>query len=229
MRKETNARCSHCTVPAREKSCLNPKGKGAKGCPTLNKRDLLEESRKEYGKKEVGAFARQASIQEGECYANRDQKPYLLHPTKSRIQETCEFAHRMGYTRLGLAYCIGLAREAVLVVQILEAQGFDVVSVMCKVGSIPKEEIGIQETEKIFIGHYESMCNPILQAKIMNDAMTHFNIALGLCVGHDSLFFQYADAPTTVLAVKDRVSGHNPLGPIYTSASYYARLMKKGF
>jgi uncharacterized metal-binding protein len=195
----------------------------------LNKRTLAEESREEYHKKEIVEFSRQASIQEGECYANRDQKLFRLHPTKSRIQEICEFAHKMGYTRLGLAYCLGLATEAALVVQILEAQGFDVVSVICKVGSIPKEEIGIRETEKIHIGHYEAMCNPILQARIMNDAATHFNIALGLCVGHDSLFFRYTDAPTTVLAVKDRVSGHNPLGPIYTSASYYARLKKKGF
>ncbi|MBW2675382.1 MAG: DUF1847 domain-containing protein, partial [Deltaproteobacteria bacterium] len=182
-----------------------------------------------YRKKEIGEFARQASIQEGECYAHRDQQPYILHPTKPRIQEICEFAHKMGYTCLGLAYCVGLAREAALVARILEAQGFDVVSVICKVGSIPKEEIGIRESEKIRIGHYESMCNPILQARIMNDAMTHFNIVLGLCVGHDSLFFRYADAPTTVLAVKDRVSGHNPLAPIYTSASYYARVMRKGF
>ncbi len=229
MKQEPHARCADCTIRAREKSCLNPTGKGIKGCPTLNKGGLIEEIRREYGKREIGELARQASIQEGECYADRDRKPFRLHPTKPRIQEICEFAHKMGYTRLGLAYCDGLAREAALVVQILEAQGFNVVSVICKVGSIPKEEIGIQESEKIRIGHYEPMCNPILQARILNDAMTQFNIALGLCVGHDSLFFRYADAPTTVLAVKDRVSGHNPLAPIYTSTSYYARLMRQGF
>jgi len=229
MRKEPHARCADCTIRVREKSCLNPKGKGIKGCPTLNKEALVEESRQEYNKKEVGEFARQASIQEGECYAGRDRKPFRLHPTKPRIQEICEFAHKMGYTRLGLAYCDGLAKEATLVVQILEAQGFEVVSVICKVGSIPKEEIGIRESEKIRIGRYESMCNPILQARILNDAKAQLNIALGLCVGHDSLFFRYADAPTTVLAVKDRVSGHNPLGPIYTSESYYAWLRNKDF
>jgi len=229
MKKEPQARCADCTLRAREKSCLNPTGKGIKGCPTVHKGELIEESRKEYHKEEIGEFARQACIQEGECYADRDRKPFRLHPTKSRIQETCEFARKMGYTRLGLAYCDGLAREASLVVQILEAQGFEVVSVICKVGSIPKEEIGIHESEKIRIGRYESMCNPILQARVLNDAGTHFNIALGLCVGHDSLFFRYADAPVTVLAVKDRVSGHNPLAPIYTSASYYARLRGKDF
>jgi uncharacterized metal-binding protein len=47
---------------------------------------------------------------------------------------------------------------------------------------------------------------------------------LGLCVGHDSLFFKYADAPVTVLAVKDRVTGHNPLAAVYLMDSYYSRL-----
>ena len=68
------------------------------------------------------------------------------------------------------------------------------------------------------------MCNPIYQAKILNKAKTEFNILLGLCVGHDSLFFKYAKAPTTVLAVKDRVTGHNPLAAIYLSHSYYRKI-----
>ena len=66
------------------------------------------------------------------------------------------------------------------------------------------------------------MCNPIFQAILLNEAGAQFNVLLGLCVGHDSLFFKYAEAPTTVLAVKDRVSGHNPLACIYTTASYSA-------
>ena len=59
---------------------------------------------------------------------------------------------------------------------------------------------------------------------IVDDAKTDFNILQGLCVGHDSLFFKYAKAPTTVLAVKDRVAGHNPLGPIYLWSNYYSWL-----
>lgn len=31
----------------------------------------------------------------------------------------------------------------------------------------------------------------------------------------------------TVIAVKDRVTGHNPLATLYLSSSYYARLMSK--
>jgi uncharacterized metal-binding protein len=187
---------------------------------------LIEKTRQEFKREDIAEFARQASIQEAECYANRDHKPFVFHPTKPRMQELYEFARKMQYARLGLAFCAGLTREAAIVVQILESHGFEVVSAICKAGSIPKEEIGIQEKEKIRIGEYEAMCNPILQAHILNDAGTDFNIVLGLCVGHDSLFFKHADAPTTVLAAKDRVSGHNPLAAIYTAESYYARLRR---
>jgi uncharacterized metal-binding protein len=68
------------------------------------------------------------------------------------------------------------------------------------------------------------MCNPVYQAKLLDHEKSQFNIVLGLCVGHDSLFFKYAEAPTTVLAVKDRVTGHNPLAAIYLSESYYRKV-----
>lgn len=60
------------------------------------------------------------------------------------------------------------------------------------------------------------MCNPVLQAMTLNKEKSDFNVLLGLCVGHDSLFSKYAQAPCTVLAVKDRVLGHNPLASIYS-------------
>ena len=47
------------------------------------------------------------------------------------------------------------------------------------------------------------------------------NVLLGLCVGHDSLFFKYTEAPCTVLAVKDRLLGHNPMAAVYNVDSYY--------
>ena len=62
------------------------------------------------------------------------------------------------------------------------------------------------------------------QNKEFSKEKTDFNILLGLCVGHDSLFFKYAEAPCTVLAVKDRVFGHNPLAAIYNIDSYYRYL-----
>lgn len=50
---------------------------------------------------------------------------------------------------------------------------------------------------------------------------TDFNIVLGLCVGHDTLCFKYSKIPVSVLAVKDRVLAHNPLGAVYLADSYF--------
>jgi uncharacterized metal-binding protein len=226
MKKENQPDCANCGLPIRERVCVSRKGKTSNGCPTMGRKKLIDQAKKHYESPEIGEFARQASIQEGECYAGREKKPYIMHPTKTRIQEVCEFAAKMGYTRLGLVFCAGLAKEGLIVDDILKNHGFEVVSVICKVGAIPKEEIRVKENEKIFIGEHESMCNPIAQAMIVNDAKVEFNILLGLCVGHDSLFFKYAKAPTTVLAVKDRVTGHNPLAAIYLSGSYHSWIRK---
>jgi uncharacterized metal-binding protein len=222
MKNDQLAACVDCGLSRNERICLNPKGKASPGCPSATEKKAVNEAKRIYENPEIMEFARQASIQEGECYAGRDKKPYTRHPVKPRIQEICEFAKKMNYKRLGLIFCIGLAKEAKLVCDILSQNGFEVVSVVCKVGTVPKEEIGIKEEEKILIGQHETMCNPVAQALIVNRQKTQFNILLGLCVGHDSLFFKYAEAPTTVLAVKDRVTGHNPLAAVYTSGSYYA-------
>ena len=50
------------------------------------------------------------------------------------------------------------------------------------------------------------------------------NIMMGLCVGHDALFLKEAEAPTTVLVAKDRVTGHNPAAALYLSHFYYRKL-----
>ena len=71
------------------------------------------------------------------------------------------------------------------------------------------------------------MCNPIHQAKRLNAEHTDLNIVMGLCVGHDSLFYKYSDALVTTLVTKDRVLGHNPVAALYTANSYYKRLLEQ--
>jgi uncharacterized metal-binding protein len=132
----------------------------------------------------------------------------------------------MNYKKLGLAFCAGLKSEAAILNKILIANGFEVVSAICKVGSIKKEDLNVSKEYKIYPDKYEPMCNPIAQAEILNEAHTEFNIVLGLCVGHDSMFFKNSEAMCTVFAVKDRVLANNPLGAIYTSNSYYKWLTK---
>ncbi|MBN1106063.1 MAG: DUF1847 domain-containing protein [Deltaproteobacteria bacterium] len=228
-KKKISPDCASCERSPSEKICHTKDGSGAKGCPTLLYQEVLRDANQEYERPEVREFARQASIQEAACYANRHERPYVMQPSKTRIVEICEFADRMGYKRLGLAFCLGLAKEAEVVGRILEIHGFEVVSAVCKAGRTLKETIGLTEEDKIHRGTEESMCNPVYQAKLMNEAKTDFNVLLGLCVGHDSLFFKFADAPATVLAVKDRVTGHNPLAAIYLHESYYRKItMPKG-
>ena len=75
-------------------------------------------------------------------------------------------------------------------------------------------------------GH-ESMCNPIMQAKVLEQQGTDFNIVIGLCVGHDTLFLRHTHAPTTVMIVKDRVLAHNPAAALYTANTMYSRFQKE--
>jgi uncharacterized metal-binding protein len=59
---------------------------------------------------------------------------------------------------------------------------------------------------------------------MLNRHGSEFNIVLGLCLGHDSLFFKYANGLSTVLVAKDRVLGHNPIAALQLVDTYYSRV-----
>ncbi len=180
-----------------------------KNCPT-RETDEIDKIKELYTEEENHLISYNSALVESEGYCQ-----------KTRLEEIMDFADKCGYKNLGIAFCSGLAKEAKILYDVLKNNGFKVNSVVCKNGSIPKEFMGIKEGEKVRPGTYEPMCNPIGQAKFLNKMNTDFNIALGLCVGHDSLFFKYSDAPTTVLVAKDRVLGHNPVAALYLSQGYY--------
>lgn len=140
-----------------------------------------------------------------------------------RVQETITFAKRMGYHKIGIATCVALIRESRTLAKMLRANGFEVYGVGCKTGEVTKDELGIPPENQ---GPGPIACNPVLQAQLLAQAGTEFNIVMGLCVGHDSLFFKHSQAPTTTLIVKDRVLMHNPVAALYTADSYHAHLMK---
>lgn len=138
----------------------------------------------------------------------------------TRVQEIMDYAKRIGAKKLGIATCVGLIRESRTLAKIFRAHGFEVYGAACKVGCIPKHEVGIPiECEEL--GH--NICNPILQAKLLNDAHTDLNVVVGLCVGHDSLFYKYSEALVTTAVTKDRVLGHNPAAALYTAEGYYKK------
>ena len=140
-----------------------------------------------------------------------------------RVQETIVFCRRMGYRRLGIATCVALIRESRILAKMLRANGFEVFGVACKAGGLDKSDLGIPPEHQ---GPGPAACNPVLQAQLLAEAGTEFNIVMGLCVGHDSLFCKHSRAPVTTLVVKDRVLIHNPVMALYTSDSYYSNLME---
>ena len=141
----------------------------------------------------------------------------------TRVEDTIEFARLMGYEKLGIACCLGLKREGAILEDILQSNGFQVASVICKTGGVPKEELDIKDEEKVHPGRFEAMCNPIAQAMLLEEAGSQLNILVGLCVGHDALFTKASKAPVTTLVAKDRVLCHNPAAALYNHDSYYRR------
>lgn len=184
-----------------------------KFCLTTENSDpeLLDAAIKEYEKKENKQIMLNAAEVEYEFYCKM-----------TRVEETIEFAKRMNYQKLGIATCVGLIRESGILSKILRSHGFEVFGIACKAGAVDKTEVGIPEKCK---GVGATMCNPIHQAMRLNKEKTDLNIMVGLCVGHDSLFYKYSEAPVTTLVAKDRVLGHNPAAALYTAESYYGKIM----
>lgn len=203
--------CAECRILA----CVS----GAKenmpsNCP-MKQAEKMEEAFKEYARKENSTFYITSSSIEAAGYC---QWP--------RLKETIEFCKRMKYQKIGIAFCMGLQKEARTVAGLFRKQDFNVISVICKTGGYPKESVGIPKDCKLRPEEFETMCNPIAQATFLNEQHTECNIAIGLCVGHDSLFYKYSNAPVTTLVAKDRVLAHNPCGAIYCSEGYFKdRLM----
>ena len=139
----------------------------------------------------------------------------------TRLEETAEFARQMGYKKLGLAFCIGLNKEAHLIKKFL-AKDFEVVSICCKNCAIAKDKLQLKKINPQ--SKTESMCNPKQQAQFLNDAGCDLFISCGLCVGHDAIFNKNCFGPVTTLVAKDRVLAHNPLGVVYSR--YWRKKLK---
>jgi uncharacterized metal-binding protein len=176
---------------------------GHKNCYKIGQNCLgwsAEDVKEQYQGKEL------EMMQAAACTEGR----YYLKLT--RLEESVEFAKLLGTKKIGLAFCIGLAEEAKLI-EAYFAKFFEVHSVCCKVCAIEKDKLGL---EPIKAGAKEVMCNPKVQAAVLNKEETELNFTVGLCVGHDMLFTSASAAPVSCLVAKDRVMAHNPLGAVYS-------------
>jgi uncharacterized metal-binding protein len=149
----------------------------------------------------------------------------LFYCEISRVEEIVSFAKRIKATRIGIASCLGLIEETKVFTKVLRAAELEPFTVLCKVGSVDKTDIGIADELKIQCGSFEACCNPILQAQLLNAEKTELNVIMGLCVGHDSLFAKHSEALVTTLVTKDRLTGHNPAVTLYTAKTYSKRIL----
>lgn len=200
--------CANCAVYACSKA--NPDAL-PKNCP-MRQSELME-----------AAFQTYALPENRDFYITTSELEALGYCQWPRVKETIQLCLRMGYNRVGLAFCRGLRKEAKVMDELMRRAGLEVVSVICKTGGIDKCRCGIPENGKINPGAFEPMCNPIAQAMLLNEQKTQFNIALGLCVGHDSMFYKYSEALVTTLIAKDRVTGHSPAAAIYCEDGFFKK------
>lgn len=205
--------CAYCPDTVRACRVGESDTRGPGYCPTKVMADELQAAVALYDDPETHRVAQESARIEAEGYCQW-----------TRVEEICQFAKKMGYSKIGIATCISFVDLARTLSGILESHGFEVASVACKNGSVPKEEMGLKDEEKIRPGNYEAMCNPVSQAQLLNQSGCQFNIVLGLCVGHDSLFFKYSEGLVTVLVAKDRVLAHNPIGALHLADTYYSRV-----
>jgi len=125
LKRTMCSRCVKKVCSPRIKSGETPNLENAPDfCPMKLLPEVLEDVKQEYQKTDIKEFARQASIQEFECYEHVDGGLRTKNP---RILELIQFAGKNNYKRLGLAFCGGLAYEAGLLTDILENKGFEVV------------------------------------------------------------------------------------------------------
>ena len=211
--KYENPACAYC--PDNVRACRDGDSaeRGPGFCPTQVDQAGIDDAAGTYDDAEIRRISQVSAIVEAEGYCKW-----------TRVEEICEFAKRMGYRKIGIASCISFVDHAKVLSGILESHGLEVASVACKHGAIAKEELGLKDEEKIRPGNFEPICNPVGQAELLKRAGCEFNVVMGLCVGHDSLFIKHAEGLTTVLVTKDRVLAHNPIGALNLADTYYSRV-----
>lgn len=186
------------------------------GCP-MNDSDFFVNIQQEYAKEENQKF-----------YAVSIKSMRMSFASMTRVMEIMNFCKMMDYRKIGVAYCGGMLREGRLFCEILEENNFTVFSSGCKVGGFSAEDLISPDDDALLTpsrrpqidqggapAKPRATCDPIAQAILLNRDGVDFNVVLGLCVGHDSLFLKYAEAPCTVLLVKDRMLGTNPAAALY--------------
>ena len=123
-----------------------------------------------------------------------------------RIAELTYLCVEMQYRHVGLAFCADLFAESETVARLLR-RFVRVTPVCCRAGGLPERSA---ERDPGF------RCNPFAMARMLNQAETELNIAVGLSMGCDVIFARLSQAPVTTLFVKDKLLANNPVSACHS-------------
>ena len=166
-------------------------------CPTLTHPRLSKDA-SPYLEPERAAVMRAA-----------DATPFTAERTKrNRVEELVHFARGRNLKKLGVAFCVSMTKEAQALGRVLSEAGLESELVCCRVGAIDHDEIGLPKAHP---ERFAAICNPVAQARLLNEAKVDLVVQLGLCIGHDLILQEQSSAAVTTLVVKDRALDHHPI------------------
>lgn len=172
-------------------------GRMPASCPTLTRPDLT---------KDVSTYL---EPERAELMRVADLAPFDQHHQKrNRVEELLFFVRARQLSRVGVAFCVSLTKEAQELGRRLETHGVQAELACCRAGAVDYDELGL---EKAHPERFAAICNPVAQAKLLNEAKVQLIVQLGLCLGHDLILQEEARVPVTTLVVKDRVLDHHPI------------------
>lgn len=192
--RETLYDCASChTAASYRADCARM----PRGCPTLTRPDLT---------KNVASYLQP---ERAELMRVADLSPFDdQHQLRSRVEELLFFARARQLSRVGVAFCVSLTKEAQALGRLLESHGVQAELVCCRVGAMDYDAIGLKKAHP---ERFAAICNPVAQAKLLNEARVDLIVQVGLCLGHDLILQEEARVPVTTLVVKDRALDHHPV------------------
>lgn len=169
-------------------------------CPTITRSDITDDERPYLDE------------ERNELMHVADGTPFNEEgELRSRVEELLDYSKKRGYKKLGVAFCVSMLKEAQALSRRIEAAGLECEIVCCRVGAIDYERIGLakKHPEK-----FAAICNPVAQARLLNEKAVDLTVQMGLCIGHDILLQEESEAPVTTIIVKDRRHDHHPIAEL---------------
>jgi uncharacterized metal-binding protein len=152
-----------------------------------------------------------------------DETPFAPEGSfRNRIQELAHYARRRGLRRVGVAFCVSMLRESQELARQLQGAGLETELVCCRVGAVDHDAIGLPKAHP---DRFAAICNPVAQARLLNEREVDLVVQVGLCLGHDLVLQEECHAPVTTLVVKDRALDHHTIAALRPGAASPTRDM----